>query len=231
MAERAYITGDYGSSEQLFCAAVKQAEEADPQSVELAICLMGLAQLYASQWQYDKCESNFNRALGILQNSLPKEHPTVLRCLKEIALMYQVQSKYPQAEAYYRQLLEILAPEEEPRHELSEVVAAMVEIFKDQGRYAEAEAAQRRLIQITEKLMGPDHPELAQQMIDLAEIYDENAKYDKAAEWLRLAVQITRKARGPSHPQSAAFLKKLIVIQEKDRKQKEISGTDVSWQG
>jgi tetratricopeptide (TPR) repeat protein len=231
MAEKAYITGDYGYSEQLFRSAVQEAERTNPESVELAICLMGLAQLYGSQWQYDKCEHNFKRALSILQTVLPKDDPAVVRCLKEIALMYQVQSKYTEAEAYYRQVLEILAAEPEPRHELSEVVAALVEIFKDQGRFNEAEVAQRRLIEITEKLMGPDHPELAQHMIDLAELYDDNAKYDKAADWLRLAVQITRKARGPNHPQSATFLKKLINVQEKVRKQREISGTDVYWQG
>jgi tetratricopeptide (TPR) repeat protein len=231
MAERAYITGDYGSSEELFRQAVEEAESRDPHSVELAICLMGLAQVYGSQWQYDRCEKHLLRALSIVQAGLRQDDPQVIRCLKEIGLMYQVQSKYPEAEAYYRYVMEILAVEPEPRRELAEVVAALVDMFKDQGRYPEAEAAQRRLIQMTEKLMGADHPDLAQQMIDLAEIYDENAKYDKAADWLRLAVQITRKARGPNHPQSAAFLKKLINIQEKDRRQREISGTDVSWQG
>ena len=47
----------------------------------------------------------------------------------------------------------------------------LAELYRAQGRYAEAEPLHKRALAIREKALGPEHPDVAQSLNNLAELY------------------------------------------------------------
>ena len=45
-------------------------------------------------------------------------------------------------------------------------------LYNDQGRYADAEPLFKRALAIQEKVLGPDHPDVAVSLNNLANLYD-----------------------------------------------------------
>ena len=59
---------------------------------------------------------------------------------------------------------------------LSDVILAatlnnQAELYKEQGRYADAEPLYKRLLAIREKALGRDHPDVMQSLNNLADLY------------------------------------------------------------
>lgn len=53
-------------------------------------------------------------------------------------------------------------------------------LYRNQGRYAEAEPLFKRAVSIDEKALGPDHIDVAADLNNLALLYDLQGKYDDA---------------------------------------------------
>jgi hypothetical protein len=47
----------------------------------------------------------------------------------------------------------------------------LADLYRDQGRYAEAEPLYRRSLTVREKALGPEHPDVAISLSDLARIH------------------------------------------------------------
>ena len=75
-------------------------------------------------------------------------------------------------------------------------------LYRDTGRYAEAEPLYQRAIAIDEKALGPDHPGLATDLNNLAALYQATGRYAEAEPLFQRAIAIDEKALGPDHPDS-----------------------------
>jgi CHAT domain-containing protein len=73
-------------------------------------------------------------------------------------------------------------------------------VYKQQGKYAEAEGLLRRALAITEAALGASHPETAKAMVHLALALDYQGKYAEAVDLLKRASSIQEHALGPHHP-------------------------------
>jgi tetratricopeptide (TPR) repeat protein len=73
-------------------------------------------------------------------------------------------------------------------------------VYKQQGKYAEAEGLLRRALAITETALGASHPETAKAMVHLALALDYQGKYAEAVDLLKRASSIQEHALGPRHP-------------------------------
>src|ERR1700693_4057798 len=62
-------------------------------------------------------------------------------------------------------------------------------------RYDEAEPLLRRALELREKALGPDHPDIAQSLNNLASIYRDRGEYEKAEPLLQRALGIREKGR------------------------------------
>lgn len=227
-AEKAFASGNFGLSQDLFKMAVELAEAESPDSTELAICLVGLAQTYSAQLDYQPAEELYGRALAIFEKRLAADHPTLLACLKDLGLLYQVQGRSNEAEGVYLRVLGALDGGQS-RAEALAVLTSLCEIYRDELRVVEAERSYGQLIELTEALHGSEHPELALHLIELGELRDGQGAWEKAEESLRQAFKILRKTRGPNHPQSMNCLKRLLEVQEKLRKKSESARLDITW--
>ena len=56
----------------------------------------------------------------------------------------------------------------------------LAELYYNQGRYAEAEPLYKSSLKILEKVLGPDHPEVAIMLEHMAELYKKIGKEDEA---------------------------------------------------
>ncbi|MDA2916307.1 tetratricopeptide repeat protein, partial [Nitrospinae bacterium AH_259_B05_G02_I21] len=73
-------------------------------------------------------------------------------------------------------------------------------LYRAQGKYAEAKPLYKRALAIREKVLGPDHPDVAEALYELARFYRAQGKYAEAEPLYKRALAIREKALGPDHP-------------------------------
>ncbi len=79
-----------------------------------------------------------------------------------MALLYQAQGRYAEAEPLYKRSLAILEKALGPDHpHVAKGLNNLAVLYQAQGHYAEAETLFRRSLSIWEKVLGPDHPDVA----------------------------------------------------------------------
>ena len=81
-----------------------------------------------------------------------------------------------------------------------------------QGLYAKAEPLYQRALAISEKALGPEHPDTATSLNNLAVLYNNQGLYAKAEPLYQRALAISEKALGPEHPATATSLNNLAVL-------------------
>jgi CHAT domain-containing protein/Tfp pilus assembly protein PilF len=81
------------------------------------------------------------------------------------------------------------------------------------GKYDEARPLVERVLEIREKVLGADHPDVAQSVNDLARYYYYyKGDYARAEPLYQRALAIREKVLGPEHPDVAASLNNLALI-------------------
>jgi tetratricopeptide (TPR) repeat protein len=78
--------------------------------------------------------------------------------------------------------------------------------LRQAGKFKEAIPIAQENLELTEKALGPDHPQTAIALNNLAELYDSTGDYVKAEPLLQRALKINEKALGPDHPDTATNL-------------------------
>ena len=68
------------------------------------------------------------------------------------------------------------------------------------GRYAEAEPLYRRSLEIREKQLGADHPDVAHSLNNLAGLYQAMGRYAEAEPLYKRSLEIREKQLGPTTP-------------------------------
>ncbi len=122
------------------------------------------------------------------------------------------QGNYPEAE---KQLAAALKEAEgfgpqDPRLAIN--LDNLAELYRAQGRYAEAEPLYKRALAIFEKALGPEHPDVAINLDNLAGLYHAQGKYAEAEPLVKRALAIFEKVLGPEHPHVATGLENYAAL-------------------
>ena len=80
------------------------------------------------------------------------------------------------------------------------------------GKFPEAIALARRALEIREKALPPDHPDVATSLDNLAALYKIQGRYKDAEPLHRRALAIYEKSLGPEHPDVAITLNNLASL-------------------
>jgi CHAT domain-containing protein/Tfp pilus assembly protein PilF len=88
----------------------------------------------------------------------------------------------------------------------------LADLYANEGRYAEAEAPEKRALAIREKALGPDNPDVALSLNDLGELYYHQGRFAEAVPLAQRAVAIRQKTLGPNHPDVAGSLTLLAEL-------------------
>ena len=73
-------------------------------------------------------------------------------------------------------------------------------MYRDQGKYGEAEGLLKRALSITENAKGANHPDVAWTLTNLALLYWRQGKYGDAEALHKRALAIREQVLGESHP-------------------------------
>ena len=202
-AESADQQGRYAQAEQLYLAALQEAEKFGPSDLRLATSLNKIASLYCLRFRYAEAEPLLQRALRTAEKALGPEHPDLAYHLSNLAVIYSAQGKYAEAEPLLQRALRIsektLGPEHLPAHASpahafdvlyppAGVLCAgivlfldnLAAVYKEQGKYAEAEPLYQRVLRIEEKAHGPDSFGIVRTLANLAAVYQKQGKYTEA---------------------------------------------------
>jgi tetratricopeptide (TPR) repeat protein len=63
-------------------------------------------------------------------------------------------------------------------------------LYSTQGNYAQAEPLYKRSLEIREKALGPDHPDVATSLKNIAELYRKTGREKEAEEFEKRAAAI-----------------------------------------
>ena len=75
-----------------------------------------------------------------------------------------------------------------------------------QGKYAQAEALQSQVMEIKQRVLGPEHPDTLRSMYNLARIYSDERKYASAEALFGKTLETSRRVLGPEHPLTLSLL-------------------------
>ena len=85
----------------------------------------------------------------------------------------------------------------------------------------------QRALAIREKVLGPDHPNVAQSLNNLATLYHAQRKYVEAEPLYKRALTIWEKALGPDHPNVALALENYAKLLRQTNRQMEATAMEV----
>jgi tetratricopeptide (TPR) repeat protein len=80
------------------------------------------------------------------------------------------------------------------------------------NRTAEAEPLYRKSIEITEKRLGPQHPDVASAYRNLGQLFHRQGKLRGAEKLYRHAAKILEKSLGNDHSQTAQMWKEVATV-------------------
>ncbi len=82
----------------------------------------------------------------------------------------------------------------------------------ERARFSDAEPPYQRALALREKVLGPEHPDVATSLNNLAALHDKQGKYAEAELLYQRALNIYEKARGPEYPDMATSLNNLAEL-------------------
>ncbi|MEP4197439.1 MAG: tetratricopeptide repeat protein [Aliishimia sp.] len=132
-----------------------------------------------------------------------------------LALVVKAQGRYGEAEALYRQALEIgraTIGKEHPHYATR--LNNLAGVVEAQGRYPEAETLFRQALEIGRATIGEGHPSYAIRLNNLAGVVQAQGRYGEAETLYRQALEIGRATIGKEHPHYATRLNNLAGVVE-----------------
>ena len=91
----------------------------------------------------------------------------------------------------------------------------------EQGRYDRAVVVAKKALEVAEKNVGPNHPDVATSLNNLAELYRTQGQYAQAEPLYKRALAINEKALGPNHPDVAWILENMAPLYRATDRQRE----------
>jgi tetratricopeptide (TPR) repeat protein len=181
-----------------------QAQAPSPRARELAAQIPSDADAYALALKAI-AESRFDDARVLLAEAQQAKEVELVRIYQARGETEMYAGRYGDAVGWYEKALAF------NRDDLGLLNATAVALL-DAGQYAKAEPLLQRALTIWEKVLGPEHPDVATSLNNLALLYRVQGQYAKAEPLYQRALTIWEKALGPEHPDVALSLNNLAGL-------------------
>jgi tetratricopeptide (TPR) repeat protein len=87
----------------------------------------------------------------------------------------------------------------------------VMELYRT-GKYDRAIVVAKKALEVAEKNVGPNHPDVATSLNNLAALYRTQGQYAQAEPLFKRSLAILEKALGPDHPNVATSLNNLAEL-------------------
>ncbi len=181
-------------------------------SPELLDARTFLGQLAADQGRYVEARTELEGVLALEQQILGAEHPATVLTRAQIGRVSNLQGEYSRAEATLRGALATLGDQQEEHWRLAvEIRWWLADALYEQFKVHEAEAVCRQALEIQQRHLGSDHPDIALTLGRLARALGRDLRFTQAEEVLRRVVDMRVRLHGENHPATAEALADLGV--------------------
>jgi tetratricopeptide (TPR) repeat protein len=148
-----------------------------------------------------------------------EEHETFLSALSDLAVLYQDQNKFSEAEELYTRALRGMENTIGPSNESAlRLIGNMGTLYYKQGKLLEAEKMYERALRGTEEVLGPDHLSTLNTVHNHGLLYSTQGKLAEAEKMYERALRGTEEVLGPDHPSTLHIVNNLGNLYHKQDK-------------
>ncbi len=214
------VIAQESTTHPVLLAVSPEHEEAARQKAEQA-----LEQMRAGNWE--AAITLLEQALPVFRKTFGSEHSFVQGLeyylkgakLAQAGNIEDAKAAFEQAINLFRQIQEARtnnhqttssqqSPELEEANRLHQQVIQLYE----QGKYDEAIPLAERVLEMRQKLLGTEHPDVALSLNNLAFLYFSQGRYNQAEPLLIQALEMRQKLLGTEHPDVATSLNNLALL-------------------
>ena len=200
----------YAEAEPYFRQAIAIADGLQPPNRNLAVILRAeLGGGYHAAGRLPEAETVLRQALAMIDPTV--EAAGVNEVFNNLGNTLLSKGQFHEAEQMFRRAIAVYdnAP---PNQNSASAMQNLGIVLMHEGRYAETEVLFKRALSIREQVLGPDHKEIAQSLINLgALLTDVEGRYEEAIALYRRAVSIQRTVLGEDNDDLAMTLGNLAV--------------------
>jgi serine/threonine-protein kinase len=165
-----------------------------------------LGLLRSDQAKFEEAERLVREGLQWEKRNLPANHPAIAAGTYALGKVLEDRGSYPEAIRVLDEAVRLRSAPGTATAELADSLLELANSYFYAGRYAEAEALNRRLIGIHRRLFGQQHPLIAEDLINLGAIQQELGHYKEAETYHRQALAINQAFYGKDHYKTASSL-------------------------
>ena len=193
--------GAYSEAEELFERALEIGERSvGADNLALIPALTSLASARVMCGKLDDAQQLAVRAVAISERAPAEHEPDVAILINDLARLCLKQSAHAVAEPLLLRLLEMKRSKGEDHPEVGTVLASLATVRHALGRHESAEQLWRRVLEIRERTLAPNHFSLAIALEHLAEACAARGKIGEALQLFQRAQIIREATLGAGHP-------------------------------
>jgi len=190
--------------------APRAADSPDPAS-ELT-SLLRLAAKKQETGEDGEAEELLRRALEIADGTLGADDPDFALLLTDLSRLYLKKSAFEAAEPILLRLFEIKRSKGDDRPEVATVLASLATVRQALGRHESAEQLWRRVLEIRERTLAPNHFAIATALEHLGVACGARGKISEALNAFQAALSIREKTMGVDHPSLRASRERIADL-------------------
>ena len=177
----------------------------------VADSLFQLGELLGLVGEDRAAESRLSRALELRRVWRGEDDPSVVEVMNHLGAVLQHQGRYREAEEVYRSALRAREKAGEDL-ELATAKNNLASLLFQTGDHAGAETLLREALDLRRRLLGQEHPIVAQNLSSLGAALGVQGRYDEAEPLLREALDMYRALLEPGHPALIEALNNLAKL-------------------
>ncbi|MGH7650690.1 MAG: TonB family protein [Gemmatimonadaceae bacterium] len=191
----------YADAEVLFAKALDVSEQIlGPDHIDLVPALTSLGAVRVLRGSPETAEPMLNRAVAISERYLGQGHPDLVILVNDLSRLCLKNGAYSIAEPLLQRLLKMKRSKGEDHPEVATVLASLAVVHESRGRHESAESLWRRVLDIRERTLSPNHFAHAVALEHLADVCSARGKIAEALQLFQRATSIREATLGSSHP-------------------------------
>jgi len=200
----------YGEAEPMYQQAIAIVDALQRPNRNLAVALRAeLGGTYESQGRLNEAETLLRQALAMIDPTLPQS--TTVEVFGNLGNVLVSQGRYHDAEQMHRRALALYDKTPMSQNAAAEMQNLGIVLMRE-GRYAETEVLFKRALSIREQVLGPNHKEVAQSLINLGALLgDVEGRDQEAVALYQRAISIQQATLGADNDDLAMTLGNLAV--------------------